>query len=326
MSHDHLYITGGKQRKNAQNLEEWNAFQEALLLQIDLKTLKVKTVLKYKGSANVVPDFPSHVFKAANRTAENLYLCTQTEILILDTKTRAVKQTISHPWLNDVHHVLPAPDGSGLYVANTGLDQILKLSPSGEVEEDYNTADTPTWERFDQNTDYRKIESTKPHHAHPNHLFFADDRLFATRFQQKDAICLSNPDIKFVIGENYVHDGIVSGSKYYFTTVDGKIFVFDGPDTRPTIIDLNDIHKDDSALGWCRGIYPISEELLWIGFTRLRPTKIMEHLSWVKHGFKKVGDYNTLPTRLVLYDIKAMKKLEEIDLEPYGFNALFSIL
>ena len=35
--------------------------------------------------------------------------------------------------------------------------------------------------------------STKPHLAHPNHVFHIGDEPWATRFQQKDAVSLLDP-------------------------------------------------------------------------------------------------------------------------------------
>jgi len=41
----------------------------------------------------------------------------------------------------------------------------------------------------------------------------------------------------------------------------------------------------------------------------------------VKHAFRDVEE----PTHIALYDLAARKRLQEIDLEPYGMNVIFSI-
>ena len=37
-----------------------------------------------------------------------------------------------------------------------------------------------TWDRFNIKTDYRKINTTKPHFSHPNHITYYDEKLFIT--------------------------------------------------------------------------------------------------------------------------------------------------
>jgi hypothetical protein len=62
---------------------------------------------------------------------------------------------------------------------------------------------------------------------------------------------------------------------------------------------------------------------LWIGFTRIRKTRIHENLLWVKHVFKE--GMVEKPTHISLYDIENYRLLEEFNLEPYGMNIIFSI-
>jgi len=57
------------------------------------------------------------------------------------------------------------------------------------------------------------------------------------------------------------------------------------------------------------------------GFTRVRKTKFVENLSWMKRAFQDVEK----PTHLALYDLSANKRLREIDLEPGGMNVVYSI-
>jgi hypothetical protein len=95
------------------------------------------------------------------------------------------------------------------------------------------------------------------------------------------------------------HDGLVCGDRIYFTTVDGRIVIANRHSLSiDQIIDLNEIHRvrhnQDVLLGWCRGVLPLDERRLWVGFTRVRKTKFMENLLWIKHAFKDKKELLTL--------------------------------
>ncbi len=81
---------------------------------------------------------------------------------------------------------------------------------------------------------------------------------------------------------------------------------------------------DDRPLGWCRGLLTRGHQA-WVGFSRLRPTKLRQNLSWVRHGFRETVHQRRLPTRIALYDLERPARLRDIDLEGAGLNAVFSI-
>ena len=91
------------------------------------------------------------------------------------------------------------------------------------------------------------------------------------------------------------------------------------------IIDLHEIHRvqdqQDVLLGWCRGLLPLDERRLWIGFTRVRKTKFTENVMWIKHAFRD----KEKPTHIALYDIVEKKCLHWLNLEDYGMNVIFGI-
>jgi hypothetical protein len=62
---------------------------------------------------------------------------------------------------------------------------------------------------------------------------------------------------------------------------------------------------------------------VWVGFTRVRKTRVQENVLWVKRVFKE-GMVEEA-THISLYDLKNGRCLEEFDLEPYGMNIIFSI-
>ena len=118
-----------------------------------------------------------------------MYLCTQTEVLICDFPSFAIRKIISLPFFNDLHHVAVALDGR-LFVAVTGLDAVAELAPDGTLLRLQSVADGSVWDRFSKTVDYRKVATTKPHLSHPNFVFFLDGEPWVTRFQQCDAVPL----------------------------------------------------------------------------------------------------------------------------------------
>jgi hypothetical protein len=330
-----VWAVGGEQRVLFYEPKEWAAFKKALVVRVE--NGRAERVLEYESPAAHVPDeMPSHVFKAATirrdtkRDTEGgtAWLCTQTEVLVCDFPSFSIRQVISHPFFNDLHHVTPGPEGT-LFVAVTGLDAVAELTPEGEVLRLVSVLGGSPWDRFSATTDYRKIPTTKPHQAHPNHVFFLDGRPWVTRFEQRDAIPLDGPvrDRRpFAIGDSGVHDGHVVGDRLHFTTVDGCLVTFDLRTGDRTVLDLNTLAPpdDDRSLGWCRGLLPDGDRA-WVGFTRLRYTTLRRNLSWLRHGFRESEHHRRHPTRIARYDLARQLLLAQVDLEPAGLGAVFSI-
>jgi hypothetical protein len=117
------------------------------------------------------------------------------------------------------------------------------------------------------------------------------------------------------------HDGFLFNDFLYFTTVDGHV-VIANPRTLKVerVIDLNKFSgSNGETLGWCRGLLPLDERLLWVGFSRLRPTKFRENLNWIRQK------RNQRPSHIALYDIESGTCLEEIETEPHGIGVVFSL-
>ena len=321
-----LYVVGGKQKQLAvKREEEWNLYESALILEVDTVSGAVEVCVEYKTP----PEARAHrdsssVFKSSTRVGNMLYACTNTEIITYRLPDFEVLNYVSLRCFNDVHHVTPSHDGN-LLVVSTGLDMVLRMTPQGNVIEDWSVIDEPVWQRFSRDIDYRKIESTKPHRAHPNFVFELDNEVWVTRFQQRDAICLSRRGPRIAIDIERPHDGLVSGQDLFFTTVDGHL-VIAGKACRSIkqIIDLRKVDDSDSLLGWCRGVLPQNADRCWVGFTRVRKTKILENILWVKRVFKE--GMVEKPTHITLYSLSEMSRIQEIDLEAFGMNIIFSIL
>ncbi|HEX7185507.1 MAG TPA: hypothetical protein VF756_27030 [Thermoanaerobaculia bacterium] len=325
-----LWVIGGEQRLSFLQQAEWNSFQTAVVVRV--RDDQLERVLEYESPPERCPDDQSsHLFKAATIDGGTAWLCTQTEVLECDFPSFSIRRVISLPCFNDLHHVTPGPDGT-LFVTVTGLDAVAEVSRDGELIRLVNVLGEDPWARFSPTVDYRKVPTTKPHHSHPNYVFFLAGRPWVTRFEQRDAVPLDglsqNGYKPFQIGFQGNHDGHVHGNRLHFTTVDGHLVTFDLATGEKTDLDLNRIEAaepdDDRPLGWCRGLLPLGDQA-WIGFTRLRHTKLRQNLSWVRHGFRSSPYHRRRPSRIALYDLERRVKLREIDVEGAGLNAVFSI-
>jgi hypothetical protein len=319
-----LYVSGGQQRQRRPMLADpdvWYEYERGLLLRVEPVGGAVQVCVDYVSPPEAcAPQSPQVLFKSASRQGDRLYACTQTEILIYQLPQFELSGYISLPCFNDVHHVVPTPAGT-LLVANSGLDMVLELSMEGQLRRTWGVLDKDPWQRFSRSVDYRLGVSTKPHRAHPNYVFQLGEDVWATRFQQRDAICLTRPGVSIAIGGERIHDGVLSGGWLYFTSVNGQVIVVDP--YRHTVeerIDLTAMHEAGTLLGWCRGILPDGPRA-WIGFSHIRPTRLRENVAWVARGFRHVRT-----THLGYYDLARRRCLAEIDLQSHGLDAVFGIL
>jgi hypothetical protein len=147
-----------------------------------------------------------------------------------------------------------------------------------------------------------------------------DDEVWVTRFAQKDAVSITNPNRRIDIGLERLHDGVVTDDLIYFTTVNGTIAIADRQKLEIIeVIDLNEISESNDSLGWCRGI-AIDGTDAWVGMSRMRATAIRENVSWVKGGFRR-----TKPTHIARYDLERRTLEQRIEVEDGGLSAVFSI-
>jgi hypothetical protein len=325
-----LYLLGGRQRKLLLTSEqEWNLYESALILHLDTETGKVRTCVEYKSPASArANENSSVVFKSGTLIGDTLYACTSTEVLIFKLPQFERIGYVSLPCFNDVHHVTPSVDGN-LIAASTGLDMVIKFNTAGEVLAEWCVLEEEPWSRFSRTVDYRKVESTKPHLSHPNFVFQLEEEIWVTRFRQRDAVCLTKPCLnkagkRIEIGVQSPHDGLVCGDRIYFTTVDGRIVTVDRHTLQVSaVIDLKEFSNGNTLLGWCRGLLPVDDQTIWVGFTRVRKTKIAENVLWVRSVFRE--GMTEAPTHIALYDTARRRCLQEFDLEPHGINIIFSI-
>ena len=321
-----LYLLGGRQRSDAALLREWHAFEAAVIAQVDLEARRVVRTLEYRSPSAVCPaDRPSFVFKAGSRLGDRLYTCTQTEVLTYRLPELELLSRVSLPCFNDLHHVRPTAQGT-LLVAVTGLDMVVEISPEGRLLREWSVLGGDPWKRFSPGTDYRRVATTKPHASHPNFVFELGGEIWATRFEQRDAVCLTGAPQRIEIALERPHDGIVSGERIYFTTVDGHVVVASTHLRRvEQSIDLSALDTRSQPLGWCRGICPLPGGETLVGFSRIRPTRFRANLRWLRQRVRSLGAPTGLPTRIASYDLAGGALLWELPTAEAGLDAIFSI-
>jgi hypothetical protein len=254
-----------------------------------------------------------------------MYTCTSTEVLIYQVPDFKQIGYLSHPCFNDLHHVTPASDGN-LIVVSTGLEMVVKISPHGQILAEWSVLGGDPWTRFSRAIDYRKVESTKPHISHPNFAFELAGEVWVTRFHQHDAISLNGSARRIKIAEEGVHDGLVWGDQLLFTAVDGKIVSVNRDSLEiEQVIDLREIQDRNQLVlpAWCRGILPIDDNRIWVGFTRIRETLFRENIRWVKTILREGTVVR--PTHIALFDIVNKACIQEFNLESHGMNAVYGI-
>jgi hypothetical protein len=219
-----LYVIGGRQRQDRglSDLKEgWYGYGLGVILRVDPDG-RITTVMEFTSRPGACgPDDPI-LFKCASRRDDRLYCCTQTEVIVFSLPTFEQLVYVSLPGFNDVHHVLPTAQGTML-IAVSGLEMVVEIDEKGDVLGEWNVLGGDPWNGFDPRLDYRQGVNTKPHRAHPNHLFQLDGRPWVTRFELRDAVPVSGAPDRIEVGHERVHDGVVRDDGVYFTTVDGSV-------------------------------------------------------------------------------------------------------
>jgi hypothetical protein len=318
-----IYVGGGQFRSSVfRKLEEWESCKQAMFVELDPATKSSRNCVEYVSPPATCPDeLPAILFKSVTVRDNQLYACTSTEVMIYDLPSFRLATYISLPFFNDLHHVYPTPQGT-LLVMVTGLDMVAEVSLDGTFLRHWDVMGEDTWSIFSKETDYRKVATTKPHRAHANHIFQLGDEIWATRFRQRDAISLTDRERRIEIGIERPHDGVLFNGSLYFTTVDGHVLLVN-PTTLQIerVINLNEMSGQGSGvLGWCRGLFPVDERFIWVGFSHLRPTKFRENLAWIRN--RPVAQR---PSHVALYDLQTGSCLEEMETEPHGIGVIFTI-
>lgn len=323
-----LLITGGVLRPNGFELGEGKYYGCAKLLRLDLASGRVEELLSIdQGNENFPETDPNLEFTASAVEGNRLWLTTDTEVRLYEYPTLALKATYSHPCFHNIHSV--AIRGDELYVTSTGLDMVVVLNKhDGTIVEQINAECKPTWHRFSATEDYRKHHSTRPHDCHPNFVFWVDDEPWVTRCTQEDAVCLRNFDKRIDVSGTRrpisIHDGITLGNHVLFTLVDGSLVIVD-PRSRSIgeLIDLSALPGFGGVRGWCRGLY-VNGDIAYVGFSRLRPTKRMEKIAWVKRLLMQGGMVEE--SSVLAIDLKRREIVADHRIASGQIDAIYSVL
>ncbi len=319
MTQHDLVVVGGRQRAPSGVREiggGWYGYAGGVVLRVCDGTPEL--VAEYSSPPGTCgPDDPV-LLKSGSVSPGRLHLCTQTEILDMVLPDLRVERHLSLPFFNDVHHVVPTPAGTRL-VAVSGIECVVEVADDGTVVRAWHTLGGDPSESISGGRDLRMGVDLKPHASHPNHVFLLGDERWATRFEQRDAISLDDPTRRIVIDEERIHDGFLHDGRVHFTTVNGYVAVADARTLeRVALHSLADGLGDDESLGWVRGLW-VGSDHAWVGFSRIRFTKVRARVSFLRTGTR------SRPTRIARYSLPDWRLEEEIDLEPAGCNAVFTV-
>ena len=326
-----IIITGGRQSNSSLSYfnKEWSNGVRGVIFEYDTDSKKIEEKFVYETPEELRPKNDYSIsFKSGSIHQGKLYVTTLTEILILSLPDYKIIDKISLNIFNDLHHVIYVK--GFLYIVVTGLDLTIEYDLNKKkISKFFNCyREKKTWERFSKKVDYRKINTTKPHFSHPNHVTIFNKKLYITRYKQQDVIVykLNGDYLRTIELNNGIpHDGSIFNDEFIYTTVTGKIIkVNKKNESIKDIIDLNKFAVDDCSLGWCRG-YNFCNDMNYVGFSRIRPTKFMENIKWL--GSKINDKYKLkMPTRVEIYNKNFSKIVDTIELEKVGLNWIFSIL
>ena len=323
-----LLITGGKLRENGFELGEGKYYGCAKLLKVNTTNGQIEELLSVSNGNENFPDIhPNLEFTAGDIEGNNLWLSTDTEIRCYSYPGLELLKIYSHPCFHNIHSV--AVHGEKLFVTSTGLDMVVILDKkNGSIISYHNAEGKDTWHRFDSGFDYRKIHSTRPHDCHPNYVFWINGEPWITRCTQEDAVQLSNLnnriDISGPTKTISVHDGIVKGDHVYFTSVDGCIVIAD-INTNKVLETFNvtTLKGYGGLRGWCRGLF-ITNNIIYLGFSRLRKTRRIEKIQWVSHLINKGKPIENCSVLAI--DILKREIIADYHISDNMIDAIYSIL
>ena len=249
----------------------------AVLGIIDPGTGEILHLCEYVTSPSLKGRGHKMQFTGFTWVGSEIYVCSHVEILVFDgwPPDEPVRR-ITLPSFNDLHHCIPWR--GGLAIANTGLETVDLISFEGELLHRWDVLDPADRDasRIDLDLDYRTLDDTKPHYAHPNHLFPIDDSLWVTQLRTSKVTCIDGGSGEIRIEAGMPHDGSPINGRIAFTTTNGKA-VFVDPDFKQVleVHDLKAMLDAPDLAGWCRGICedPAHEGSVYVAFTRPRQTR-----------------------------------------------------
>ncbi|MCA9489585.1 MAG: hypothetical protein KC621_06665 [Myxococcales bacterium] len=301
-----LVVAGGRQGRAAGAVDRDHRplYDQATAVVLDVGTGALTPLLTWR-----TPDLPpglGHRFGAASVDGATLVLCTEREVLRCDGERTVASSDRRY---NDLHHATVI-DGQ-TWVAATGLDGVLAGERFVPVVEGAAVPDG----------DLRRRDL--PDRVHPNHVLAHRGRIWVTRGTRGDVVPVDG-GAPVALADVVVHDGFLTEAGAWFTGVDGRLVLADlerGCVIRELRLDRGELEP----LGWCRGLW-VGEETAWVGFTRIRTTRLRGHLAWVRGRLRGRPVATRRPTRVVEVDLRDGALLREIGTEDAGLHAIFGIV
>ncbi len=262
-----------------------------------------REVLRYRATAPWVADGVGHRFGAPGVDGDRVWLCTERDVVCWPGGDR-----FDQPAFADLHHVAATPEG--LLAVATGAGGVVRAT-DGRFWPVHPGATAPT-------TDVRCLPFDDV--FHPNHLVVWRGRTWVTRGGRGDVVPLEGgPPVQ--VADVVIHDGFACDEGVWFTAVDGRLVLVD-LDQRRVLRSV--VIAGDGALGWCRGLV-LDGDTAWVGFTRLRATRLRRNLAWLAGRLRGHTTVGTRPTRVVRVELGTGRVLEECPLEAHGVDAVFGL-
>jgi len=312
--------------KDVHKKNEGFRYNGAVVQFINWENKQVDNEIKYLSPVENIGMGLSMMFKGAYRSGEDLWIVTNTEVLQYEMTNNKLVSVFSDPSFNDLHGVYV--NNEEIYICNTGLEIVQCMNTKGEITNQWNIAEYPTWDRFDKEVDYRKIATTKPHEVHINHIFNLDGEMWVNLGSQRKAQSLDNKDriidldSMFGVDEKVLcHDGLVKGDFIYFTSVNGSLVIV----SKQTLkveerIDLNKSANLNKVIGWTRGCEVIGTKA-YIGVSKMRHSKFKDYTKWIVKG-----DKVSLPSSILEVDLLTKDIVDIYEIENHSGAGVYSII
>ena len=288
---------------------------------LDAKTGEVIHQTEYRSPAELRGQQQKMQFTGTARTGDRLYACCHTEVVWFDDwPPTEPAGRVSIRGFNDLHHCIPWE--GGLAIANTGLETVDHVSLDGELLARWDLVEgLPDARAIDPELDYRRLDDTKPHLVHANHLFARDGSLWVTQLRAARAVRLCG-DGQVAFEAGMPHDGRLIRDRLVFTTTNGHVVEVD-PHSMEVLAshDLTPMTPRTDVLGWCRGVCedPRDPGGFFVAFSFPRPTR------WREYAFRLRYQQERAPTRIASYDVDSGRMRESHEVTPEDNLVLFQL-
>jgi len=325
MTREKFIITGGKRNSKSYSMDHLSECYEAGIYEIDFSRKSIQRIyIEPKPDYDIYTVNYSLTFRSGCIVDNCLYTCTHSEIIFFDLDTFTVKNRFTHPLFNDLHHVVAFADDKILF-ASTGIDHVGEFTQNTVVKLKP-VLESHSLKPIDKTIDYRNV-STKPHIAHPNHVFRLNGDLWATRFNQMDAVCINDLNKTIKIPSGKPHDGSIQDGRLFFTTVNGMVVSYDIHNMKTSnVYNISASYRTFNP-GWCRSL-SVDGDYVYVGFSAFRWTYHLENMSFIGNCIRTIAKKlsKNRPARIVKYDIRRKKIVDEMLFENGDISLIFSIL